>query len=68
LFSSFFQEFQAWSTLGQNGLHKEGLDPPMYYEDNTTSKRKGLFCLKPIKLVESKAAKNAESVHIQLNR
>ena len=50
------------------GYKSKLLDPPLYYEEKTTSERKRRYCLKPIKLVESKAAKDSNCINIQFNR
>jgi hypothetical protein len=50
------------------GYKSKLLDPPLYYEEKTTSERKRRYCLKPIKLVETKAAKDPNCVNIQFNR
>ena len=42
--------------------------PPLHYEEKTTSERKSRFCLKPVKLIETKAAKDADCVNIQFTR
>ena len=44
------------------------MDPPLYYEEKTTSERSRRYCLKPVKLIETKAAKAEECVNIQFNR
>ena len=43
-------------------------DPPMYYEESSHTERKRRYCLKPVKLIETKAAKNADHVNIQVTR
>ena len=43
-------------------------DPPMYYEESSHTERKRRFCLKPVKLIETKIAKNADHVNIQVTR
>ena len=43
-------------------------EPVLYYEEKTLCERKRWFCLKPVKLIETKAAKDADCVNIQFNR
>ena len=43
-------------------------EPPLLYEENSRCERKRRYCLKPIKLIESKAAKDDASVNILFNR
>ena len=43
-------------------------DPPLLYEENSTCERKRRFCLKNIKLIETKAAKDENSINILFNR
>ena len=42
--------------------------PPLHYEEKTISERKRRYCLKPIKLIETKAAKDEACVNIQFTR
>ena len=39
-------------------------DNTLYYEEKTVSERRRHYCLKPIKLIETKAAKDADCVNI----
>jgi len=50
------------------GFKSKLLDPPLFYEEKTNSERRRRFCLKPIKLIETKAAKAEDFVNIQFNR
>ena len=50
------------------GAKSKHHDPPMYYEESSHTERKRRFCLKPVKLIETKAAKNADYVNIQVTR
>jgi len=50
------------------GYKSKLMDPPLYYEEKTTSERSRRYCLKPVKLIETKAAKAEECVNIQFNR
>ena len=43
-------------------------EPVLYYEEKTSCERKRRFCLKPVKLIETKAAKYEECVNIQFTR
>ena len=43
-------------------------EPPLLYEENTKTERKRRYCLKNIKLIETKAAKDELSINIQFNR
>jgi len=50
------------------GYKSRILDPPLYYEEKTVTDRKRRFCLKKIKLIETKAAKDEDCVNVQFNR
>ena len=53
----------------QNMVYKiKPSEPPLLYEENSRCERKRRYCLKPIKLIESKAAKDDASVNILFNR
>ena len=43
-------------------------DPTLYYEEKTVSDKRRHYCLKPIRLIETKPAKDVECVNIQFNR
>lgn len=43
-------------------------DPPLLYEENSKLERKRRYCLKNIKLIETKAAKDDNSINILFNR
>jgi len=43
-------------------------EPPLFYEEHTKCERKRRYCLKNIKLIETKAAKDDNSINILFNR
>ncbi len=43
-------------------------DPPLLCEENSKLERKRRYCLKNIKLIETKAAKDDNSINILFNR
>ena len=68
-FICYFSYIQLNHICLQNMVYKiKPSEPPLLYEENSRCERKRRYCLKPIKLIESKAAKDDASVNILFNR
>ena len=46
----------------------KALEPPLIYEEKAKCERRRRYCLKNIKLIETKAAKDENSINILFNR
>ena len=68
--SIFVSDSSSWLSAPVNKMvyKVKPPEPPLLYEENSRCERKRRYCLKPIKLIESKPAKDEASVNVLFNR